>query len=159
MVGVDSDEENITTRKVILRSPSTTPLRNRSILSMSSSTTKRKLEVMTSSSVKSDLYIIYQFGDCASSEGQSQPKFQVVRQRSCGWREGKVVGKEEKTRRRVEIRDVVVTTGEREFTELSVEVWVSAWVLVVSGIEWMSVARESNTRVEQVVKIIAELKC
>ena len=54
MVGVDSDEENITTRKVILRSPSTTPLRNRSILSMSSSTTKRKLEVMTSSSVKSD---------------------------------------------------------------------------------------------------------
>ena len=83
----------------------------------------------------------------------------VVRPWSCGWREGKVVGKEEVTRRRVEIRDVVVTTGEREFTELSVEVWVSAGVLVVSGIEWVSVARESNTRVEQVVKLIAELKC
>ena len=115
--------------------------------------------VMTSSSVKSDLYLIYQFGDCSASEGQSQPKFQVVRPWSCGWREGKVVGKEEVTRRRMEIRDVVVTTGEREFTELSVEVWVSAGVLVVSGIEWVSVARESNTRVEQVVKIIAELKC
>ena len=83
----------------------------------------------------------------------------VVRPWSCGWREGKVVGKEEVTRRRVEIRDVVVTSGEREFTELSVEVWVSAGVLVVSGIEWVSVARESNTRVEQVVKLIAELKC
>ena len=85
----------------------------------------------------------------------------IVRPWSCGWREGKVVGKEEVTRRRVEIiiRDVVVTTGEREFTEISVEVWVSAGVLVVSGIERVSVARESNTRVEQVVKIIAELKC
>ena len=83
----------------------------------------------------------------------------VVRPWSCGWMEGKVVGKEEVTRRRMEIRDVVVTTGEREFTELSIEVWVSAGVLVVSGIEWVSVARESNTRVEQVVKIIAELKC
>ena len=67
------------------------------------------------------------------------------------------MGKEEVTRRRMEIRDVVVTTGEREFTELSIEVWVSAGVLVVSGIEWVSVARESNTRVEQVVKLIAEL--
>lgn len=75
MVEVDSDEENITTRKVILRSPSTTPLRNRSILSMPSSTTKRKLEDMTSSSVESGLDIIYQFGDCSDSEGQSQPKF------------------------------------------------------------------------------------
>ena len=83
----------------------------------------------------------------------------VVRPWSCVWREGKVVGKEEVTRRRMEIRDVVVTTGEREFTELSIEVWVSAGVLVVSGIEWVSVARESNTRVEQVVKLIAELKC
>jgi hypothetical protein len=78
---------------------------------------------------------------------------------NCGWRDGKVVGKEEVTRSQVEIRDVVVTTGERELSELSVEVWVSAGVLVVSGIEWVSVARESNTRVEQVVKIIAELKC
>ena len=69
------------------------------------------------------------------------------------------MGKKEVTRRRVEIRDVVVTTGEREFTELSVEVWVSAGVLVVSGIEWVSLTGESNTRVEQVVKIIAELKC
>ena len=33
MVEVDSDEGNITTRKVILRSPSNTPLRSRSILS------------------------------------------------------------------------------------------------------------------------------
>ena len=125
MVGVDSDEENITTRKVILRSPSTTPLRNRSILSMSSSTTKRKLEVMTSSSVKSDLYIIYQFGDCSFSEGQSQPKFQVVRPWSCGWREGKVVGKKEVTRRRVEIRE------RGNLLRFQLRCWVSAGVLVV----------------------------
>ena len=78
MVELDSDEENITTRKVMSRSPSTNPLRNRSLLSVpSSTTTKRKLEDMTSSSVKSGLDKIYQFGDSSDSEGQSQPKFQV----------------------------------------------------------------------------------
>ena len=71
MVEVDSDEENITTRKVMSRSPSNTPLRNRSLMSASSTSTKRKLEDMTSSSVKSGLGNIYQFGDSSDSVGQS----------------------------------------------------------------------------------------
>ena len=74
------------------------------------------------------------------------------------------MGKEEVTRRRVEIRDVVVTTGEREFTEISVEVLVSGGVLVVvkeAGVGWVSVAMEFDSRemVEQVVKFIMEFKC
>jgi hypothetical protein len=69
---VDSDDENITTRKVKLRSPSTTPLWNRFTLAVAkTTTTKRKLEDMTSSSVKSGLDNIYQFGDSSDSEGQS----------------------------------------------------------------------------------------
>jgi hypothetical protein len=65
---VDSDDENITTRKVKLRSPCGTdshwPWQK-------TTTTKRKLEDMTSSSVKSGLDNIYQFGDSSDSEGQS----------------------------------------------------------------------------------------
>ena len=29
----------------------------------------------------------------------------------------------------------------------------------LTGVEWVSVTRESNTRVEQVVRILMELKC
>jgi ribosomal protein L22 len=65
---VDSDDENITTRKVNLRSPSKTPLWNRFTLAVAkTTTTKRKLEDMTSSSVKSGLDNIYQFGDSSDS--------------------------------------------------------------------------------------------
>jgi len=71
---------------------------------------------------------------------------------------------EEVSRRRGKMWDVGVTTGEREFTEGSVEVLVSAGVLVVvkeAGVRWVSVAREFDTRemVEQVVKVIMEFKC
>ena len=53
VIDVNSDDENITTRKVMLMSPSTTPLWNRSTLAVAKmTTTKRKLEDMTSSSVK-----------------------------------------------------------------------------------------------------------
>jgi chromosome segregation ATPase len=72
VIDVNSDDENITTRRVMLRSPSTTPLWNRSTLAVAkTTTTKRKLEDMTSSSVKSGLDNIYQFGDSSDSEGQS----------------------------------------------------------------------------------------
>ena len=78
MAEVDSDEENIATRRVISRSPSTTPLRNRSLLSLSNSTsTKRKLDESTSTTAKSSFDSVYQCGDSSDSEGQSQPKFLV----------------------------------------------------------------------------------
>ena len=60
--------------------------------------------------------------------------------------------------------DVGVTTGEREITEVSVEVLVSAGVLVVvneAGVVWVSVAREFDTRemMDQVAKLTREFKC
>ena len=72
--------------------------------------------------------------------------------------------KEEVTRRRGKMWDVGVSTGEREFTEISVEVLVSGGVLVVvkeAEVGWVSVAREFDSRemVEQVVKLIMEFKC
>ena len=70
VIDVNSDDENTTTRNVMLRSPSSTPLWNRSTLAVAkTTTTKRKLEDMTSFSVKSDN--IYQFGDSSDPEGQS----------------------------------------------------------------------------------------
>jgi hypothetical protein len=72
VIDVNSDDENITTRKVMLRSPRTTPLWNRSTVAVAKTiTTKRKLEDMTSISVNLGLDNIYQFGDNSDSEGQS----------------------------------------------------------------------------------------
>ena len=59
--------------------------------------------------------------------------------------------------------DVGVTTGEREITEVSVEVLVSAGVLVVgneAGVVWVTVARVFDTRemMDQVAKLTREFK-
>ena len=75
MIEVDSDEENIATRKVVSRSPSTTPRRNRSLASLPSSN-KRKLEDSAPKAEKTNRDV-FQFADSSDSEGQSQPKFLV----------------------------------------------------------------------------------
>jgi len=76
MIEVDSDDENVATRKVVSRSPSaSTPRRNRSLITMPSSN-KRKLEESATKGEGSKRDI-YQFADSSDSEGQSQPKFLV----------------------------------------------------------------------------------
>merc|ERR1719233_2681266 len=76
MIEVDSDEENVATRKVVSRSPSaSTPRKNRSLVTMPSSN-KRKLEE-SATKAEGSKRDVYQFADSSDSEGQSQPKFLV----------------------------------------------------------------------------------
>ena len=76
MMEIDSDEENMAVRKISVKSPGKTPVRNRSLLTLPTQTsTKRKLQTPASASVKTDLASIYQFGDSSDSESHSQPKF------------------------------------------------------------------------------------
>jgi len=77
-IEVDSDEENIATRKILSRSRSITPRRNKSLLSSTSSTShKRKLEEGIKKPAEKSSIDVFQFGDSTDSEGQSQPKFRV----------------------------------------------------------------------------------